>query len=64
MPSSTEGRTPGHSHLEISTHPIEVVTEDEEISGVDVVTRIDEGINLKTDRSPSMQYRVVSLGFS
>jgi len=64
MPSSTEGRTPGPSHLDFSTHPIEVVTEDEEISVVDVATRIDEGINPRTDRSPNMRYRVVSLGSS
>lgn len=65
MPSSADRPILGHCRLEIRTRHIEeVVTGDEEISVVDVATRIGEGTNLKTDRSPSMQYRVVNLGFS
>jgi hypothetical protein len=40
-----------------------LVPEDEVTSVEGVATRIDEGISVKTNRSQSMHYRIVTRGF-
>ena len=60
----TEAPTPERSQVGCSARRIQAVIGDGETSVVDGVTRTVEGIKLKTDQNPSMQYPPVSLGSS
>lgn len=63
MVKTTNEASLGISQMSIGLPRNMLVPEDEVTSVEGVATRIDEGISVKTNRSQSMHYRIVTRGF-